>query len=236
MCLLAIHVKSAAGVPLLLAANREEAYARPSRAPEVFVDSPPVLCGSDAVQGGTWLGVNASALTVAVTNRSTSRSPAEPRSRGLLCRDLLRCTTAAAAADLAEREFQSGRYLGANYLVADPLEAIVIHGGDRIERVPLSPGLHVLTNGDVDDPGDARQNLARSMLRTANYQSTEEFIAAAQAVCRHHANDQGEQQSGRDETRDEEGGQDVSIIIRRPDRGTVSSSIITLGDAAEDCR
>lgn len=232
MCLLAVHARFSSQVPLLLAANREEAYARPSRPPEIQRDQPAVLCGTDVTAGGTWLGVNAAGLTAAVTNRRKQLVPLNPRSRGTLCRELLRCANVAEAAALAEDELRSGQYNGANYFLADRTSACVIHGGDVLERIDLPPGLHLLTNADVNDPADRRQRLARRMLAAPGYaaktgSATAAFVAAARTVCAHSAITTSQPAaSAVAESADDLA--DVSIILRGAERGTVSSTILTL--------
>ena len=55
MCTIAILFR-ATDVPLVVAANRDEPYARPTRPPEVI--GPAIVGGVDALSGGTWLAVN----------------------------------------------------------------------------------------------------------------------------------------------------------------------------------
>ena len=116
MCMLAILYKVAKNTPILLAANREENVSRPTQFPKIQSGTPRIVCGTDRVAGGTWLGVNQFGLLVAVTNRARVRPPLEPRSRGLLCRDLLDVRTARDAVESACKELSTGRYAGANYL------------------------------------------------------------------------------------------------------------------------
>ena len=101
--------------------------------------TPRVVCGVDRQAGGTWLGVNQYGLFCAVANRPKQIVPAEPRSRGLLCRDLLELRTAKEAAARAAKELATGAYAGANYVCADARYAAVVHGGNRIEVVELRP-------------------------------------------------------------------------------------------------
>jgi len=86
---LAIQYKSAKDAPILVAHNREEQLDRPTQAPRIQSGRPRVVCGIDRKAGGTWLGVNQNGLLVAVANRRKTVVPAEPRSRGVLCRELL---------------------------------------------------------------------------------------------------------------------------------------------------
>ncbi len=211
MCLFAIFYRRLPGAPVLVAANREERFDRPARPPHVQPGRPRVVCGIDEQAGGTWLGVNQHGLLVAVTNRRKSVLPPAPRSRGLLCRELLACRFAAEAAHLAFTELSRGRYAGANYLCADATSALAVHGGDRLSVVAIEAGLHLMTNADLDDPHDERLALARRLLRPGAPATIEEFLEAGRRVCT------------------AEG-----IVLRGPDRGTVSSSLVAVTAAAAD--
>src|SRR2546425_423394 len=101
------------------------ARAKPGSRRSLILDTP-----SMPQAGGTWFGVNERGVLVAVTNRLKSQPPPQPRSRGLLARDLLACPSAAVAADLAARELGQNRYAGCNLLCADADRALLLHGGD----------------------------------------------------------------------------------------------------------
>src|SRR5438094_573074 len=104
MCLLALFYRVAEDAPVVVGANREEFYARGGEPPSLHAGPLPFVAGVDPVAGGTWLGVNARGVLVAVTNRRRSETPPNPRSRGLLVRQLLALPTAKEAADVAARE------------------------------------------------------------------------------------------------------------------------------------
>ena len=110
MCVLAIQYKVARDSPLLIAANREEVYDRPTQYPRIYAGQPRLMCGVDKKAGGTWLGVNQFGLFAAVANRAKIVVPPEPRSRGLLCRDLLNFETAVKAANYCVKELHTGKY------------------------------------------------------------------------------------------------------------------------------
>src|SRR5437764_10042230 len=115
MCLLAIFFRVTDDAFLVVGANREEAYARGGLPPQLLDGPTRAVAGLDPVAGGTWLGVNEHGVLVAVTNRRKSQLPDRARSRGLLARELLGCSTAAAAVEQATRELDSGRYAGCNF-------------------------------------------------------------------------------------------------------------------------
>ena len=218
MCLLIVAYRVDPEAPILVAANREERFDRATLSPHVQPGPPRVLCGIDEQAGGTWLGVNEHGLLVAVTNRAKSSVPAAPRSRGVLCRELLACPSADVAAALAVDELSRDLYAGANYLCLDATRGAVIHAGDRLEALHVEPGVHFMTNGDLDDPGDRRLELARRLFcavtppgtsptspTTAPPTDTVEFIAVTARICGH-----------------------PEIVVRGPEGGTVSSDQVAL--------
>src|SRR5947207_9943071 len=112
MCLLAVLFRVAEDAPVVVAANREELYARGGEPPAVRDGPVPFVAGRDPLQGGTWLGVNARGVLVAVTNRVKSHPPARPRSRGLLVGELLAAASAAEAAERGMRALDGNLYAG----------------------------------------------------------------------------------------------------------------------------
>src|SRR5512145_1458577 len=84
--------------PLLVAANRDEQYDRPSAPPQVLGEEPKIIAGRDLRAGGTWLGINEHGVLAALLNRrvnSGTVSFPDARSRGLLSLDLLAHSSAA---------------------------------------------------------------------------------------------------------------------------------------------
>src|SRR5436309_9198000 len=101
MCLIALFFRVVEDAPLIVGANREEFYARGGESPRLLDGPVRAVAGLDPAAGGTWLGLNEHGVLVAVTNRARSRPPERPRSRGLLARDLLGCSSATAAVEKA---------------------------------------------------------------------------------------------------------------------------------------
>jgi uncharacterized protein with NRDE domain len=153
VCTLAIYFQTNATFPVVVAANRDEFYERPARPPALLAHDPWVVGGSDVRAGGTWLGVNACGLVAGLLNR---RSPTPPdptrRSRGLLCLETLNQRSVQAARALVQGE-EAHLYNPFNLLIAAPDAACVIgnRSGQMLET-PLPPGLHLLTNLELNDP------------------------------------------------------------------------------------
>ena len=150
MCWIAVLFHVNAHYPLIVAANREESRTRPSQAPFQWAGSPTVWAGRDELAGGTWLGVNASGLLAAVTNRPASSRDATLRSRGLLCLDTLRCESPGSAQSFFVDELSRRRFNPFNLLCASHSEGWV--GTWQGDIRDLTPGVHIVSNyGDVDD-------------------------------------------------------------------------------------
>jgi len=137
---------------VVIAANRDEFLDRPASPPIVIAHNPEVVAGKDLKAGGTWLGLNSHGLIAGLLNRRSDLSDAVAlRSRGLLCLDALGFARAADAADYVARQ-NGANYNFFNLLIAARDRAFVAYNRKgEIELTELDPGLHLLTNLDVDD-------------------------------------------------------------------------------------
>jgi len=212
MCILAIQYKTVRGAPILVAHNREERFDRPTQAPKIQSGKPRSICGIDRKAGGTWLGVNQHGLLVVAANRSKANVPLEPRSRGLLCRELLGMTNARRAVQHAVAELVTGAYAGVNYLCADAHFAAVVCGGNHVETHALPPGLHILSNGGLDDPNDERQEFIRRQLTLQKIESAVTFLAMASRTFARKPDTSGRR----------------GVVLTGGEFGTVSSTLISL--------
>ena len=156
MCTLALYLQQFDPYPLVVAANRDEFYDRAATGPQVIAHDPWVVAGQDLVAGGTWLGVNEAGMVVGLLNRRRPGGLAavDPtlRSRGLLALEMLHCRSPQEALSRL-RDEAGDRYNGFNLLLATPLAAYVAHNAGRnIAITALPPGVHLLTNLDLNDP------------------------------------------------------------------------------------
>ena len=90
MCLILIATNHHPFYPLIIAANRDEFYHRPTAPLAFWDDHPEILAGRDLQEMGTWLGVTKKGRIAAITNYRdpTDINPNAP-SRGLLVSDFL---------------------------------------------------------------------------------------------------------------------------------------------------
>src|SRR5207245_10650654 len=114
--------------------------------------------------GGTRLGVNQAGSVVGAATRCKCCSPASAKSRGLLCRDLLRANSARHAVDIALEERTANKYEGVNFVIADYESGWAVHGGDDPNVTELIEGLNIISGFDVNDMRDERQKLASRLL------------------------------------------------------------------------
>lgn len=218
MCLLAVLYRLVPESPILVAANREEFYDRPSHAPSIQSGKPRVLCGLDQRAGGTWLGVNQHGLFVGLCNRRSSSENFGNRSRGLLAREVLRCQSARKGVDKAMEELMTHRYEGLNLIVCDAESGWVIHSDQEQEVLPLEDGLNIIGNQNLNDPQDERVQLAHRLLTLQLLDSPVKFLAVASKVFA-----RSPASTGR-----------ASMIVRGPDYGTISSTLIALSPKPRD--
>jgi hypothetical protein len=144
---------------MLLAANRDEMLERAWDPPAAYwPEQPDIIAGRDRSGGGTWMGVNGHGVAAAVLNRPGSLGPAiGKRSRGELPLLALKCATAGEAAQ-AIAASDASAWRSYNLVLADRFGAIFVRGlgQGRPEVQSLSPGLHMVTAHDPDDPDSPR--------------------------------------------------------------------------------
>jgi len=228
MCTLAIYFKVAPQWPVIIAANRDEFLDRPASDPGVLNESPHVVGGKDLRAGGTWLGINEYGLVAGLLNRRPAEE-ANPnaRSRGMLCLDALRRSSAAEAAKYAGAE-RGGDYNPFNLLMASRDAAYVAYNrGSHIEVVQLAPGLHLLSNLDVDDFECPK--ISRSYSRFAELGENPQFqcdpLAARNAL--------GSLLADHSTQLDSRTGRPNALCLHLDAYGTRSSSLIFLGENGE---
>lgn len=148
MCLIVFAYDYHPRYRLILAANRDEFYARPTE-PAHWWRQPEILAGRDLQGGGSWLGIDRRGRLAAVTN---VRNPADllpgRRSRGELVPAFF--AQARPAADFAAA-VAGQDYPGYNLLLVDGSGA---HwSSNRAAPAPgLAPGEYALSNAALDTP------------------------------------------------------------------------------------
>jgi uncharacterized protein with NRDE domain len=151
MCLILFAHKVHPNYPLVLVANRDEAYARPTAPAAFWNDHPHVYGGRDLEQGGTWLGITRGGAIGAVTNYRRGNAPADStRSRGELVANYLRGNQRPADY-LARVRRNAEAYNGFNLILGDvdELRYFSNRGG---QMTVVAPGVHGLSNHLLNTP------------------------------------------------------------------------------------
>ena len=150
MCLIAWNWKPGSATPLLLIANRDEFYARPTAALHEWTDTD-ILAGRDLQAGGTWLGVSRSGRLAALTNhRDPTLQRADAPSRGKLVTGFL-SSNLSAEAYLKALSQQAADYNPFNLLVFDGTHLMGLES--RHARVlSLPTGVGAVSNADFQTP------------------------------------------------------------------------------------
>ena len=215
------------GFPLVLAANRDEHYDRPSATPGTINGELQIIAGIDLRAGGTWLGANGRGIIAGILNRrANGESPpfAGVRSRGRLCLDLLQCRSIAEAESFLRSHRL--RYNPFTAVIADRFDALVSYNnGTEIILQSLAPGLHVFSSAAQFDLHSAKAERAYSLFAKAargkNLAQSDgvDTIAALQPVLADHSLAADSADPG------------DAICVHREGSGTVSSSIVRFGAA-----
>jgi len=150
MCLILLAFQQHADYPLIVIANRDEYYARPTQNAHWWDDAD-TFAGRDLEAGGTWLGVNRQGHFAAVTNvREPGGMKAGKISRGELTRNYL-STTQTAEEYLQQLAAHDQDYAGFNLMLADQRGLWFYSNRDHgIKRI--QPGIYGISNGGFDEP------------------------------------------------------------------------------------
>lgn len=151
MCLVVLALRSIPGVPVLVAANRDEFHARPTAPAARWPGEPAIHAGRDLKAGGTWMGATQDNRFALVTNyREPGRNRADAPSRGALVEGWLR--GADTAGDYLTRLHAQGeRYNGFNLIVGDAGRAWYYGNRGDAPRELLA-GIYGLSNHLLDTP------------------------------------------------------------------------------------
>lgn len=191
VCLLIVVFQLVPEAPLLVAANRDERYDRPTEAMTVLRERDPrILGGRDLLAGGTWLAVNEHGLVAGLNNQPSAagRDPAK-RTRGELPLAFAKYADAAEAVAVVGAKLNPADYNPCWMLVGDrhSLFSVGLAGGDQPEIEQLEPGLHILENVPLGAPS-AKVDLVRRLVGSARPPGAgaAQMTAALEQVLRSH--------------------------------------------------
>lgn len=151
MCLILFAYNMHPKYQLVLAANRDEYYIRPTQPLAFWDDGTGILAGRDLKNHGTWLGVTQTGRIAAITNYRDPESLKENApSRGLLVSNFLAAKTSPLGY-LQDLQKIGRRYNGFNLLVGD--HSGLYYFSNRVNRIQrIETGLYGLSNRLLDTP------------------------------------------------------------------------------------
>jgi uncharacterized protein with NRDE domain len=151
MCLIAFAWQAHTDYPLVVVANRDEFYARPTQRADFWEDHPQIFGGRDLSAGGSWLAISRSGRLAALTNyRDPQQNNPAARSRGALVSDFL-------LSEMTAQEYAASirphcaDYNGFNLILSDT-QSLVYFNNQTREITTLKPGVYALSNALLDTP------------------------------------------------------------------------------------
>ena len=202
MCLIAFALGASTRWPLVIAANRDEYWARPTAplARWQTVSGPPVISGRDLQAGGTWMGMSPTGRVAFLTNVREAGPPSPTwQSRGsLVARWLTGGVDAIGNAEALRKMLQEEALAGAafggfNLVVGDTATGLWHWLSNRLDGLPvppaawpfcrLSPGVYGLSNAALDTPWPKTVALSSCLKTTiARSRSNEELTESLWAA------------------------------------------------------
>lgn len=186
MCIILLAHKAHPGYSLILAANRDEFYERPTARAGFWEDAGGLLGGRDLERGGTWLGVTETGRVAAITNfREPSVRITDAPSRGLLVSDFLRSHER--PEEYLERlATHASRYNGFNLIVAERHD-LYYYSNRADAPQALAPGLYGVSNHLLDTPwpkvARGKEALAEILARSDTVSPDDIFRLLADRTC-----------------------------------------------------
>lgn len=220
MCLILVAWRAHSAFPLIVAANRDEYYNRPTGLAARWPCAPKIIAGRDLEAGGTWLGISESGRFAAVTNVREPGVAKGAVSRGDLTRNFLE-------GEQAPEEYLSkldfAAYSGFNLLLSDG-ESLYYASNRGPRAQSLAPGIYGLSNHLLDSPWpkllSARKSFARALNTSQDNQSFFDILGDDEIVPDEELPDTGVPLDWERRL--------SAIFVRSPEYGTRASTIVTV--------
>jgi uncharacterized protein with NRDE domain len=178
MCLNIFSYKAHPDYKLIIAANRDEFYARKTEAAHFWTDKPNLLAGKDLEQGGTWLGITKTGKFSFITNYRDPKSfNKDAPSRGALVSDYL-------SGSLGPEQYlksldDTQRYNGFNLVAGDLTELCYFSNVENKIR-KLDKGFYAVSNALLDTPWKklvTGKNAVEAIINQKNFSANDLFFA-----------------------------------------------------------
>ena len=136
---------------LVVAANRDEFYTRPTLPAAFWSDHPAILAGKDLQEGGTWMGISTTGRWAGLTNyRDPSSYKPQSPSRGHLVQNYL-CSNDTPQSYIEHLDNGGAAYNGCNLLLGNHESLSYYSNREKLIR-KVEKGVHGLSNSLLDVP------------------------------------------------------------------------------------
>ncbi len=222
MCLIVFSWKQHPDYQLIVAANRDEFYARPTLQSHIWETDPPVIAGKDLQAKGTWIGITTTQRFAALTNyRDLANLKAEAPSRGELTTNFL-LGNDSAREYLEKLQVSAKSYNGFNLLVGTAEELYYFSNYEHKIR-KLEAGLYGLSNHLLDTDWFKVRRAKEKFAKTIQTNFTSNDLFEMMQDSNEAQNDQV-QQTGLSQEKEK---MLSSMFIQSPQYGTCCSTVIT---------
>lgn len=182
MCLITLAIHAHPDYPLIIAANRDEFFARETQSLHPWQDHP-IIAGRDLEAGGTWMGLSPTGRIAMVTNyREPLKHSQANRSRGELTTDFL-TSDQSAETYLSALNKNQNEYQGFNLIIGDLKALLKQQSGlnyvsNRLDTDSPCPnvlkrGIFSLSNALLDTPWPKTQQSSLAMRQAVDNIGTE---------------------------------------------------------------
>lgn len=166
MCLILFALNEHPKYKLILAANRDEFFNRPTLTADFWEENNSILGGRDVKSKGTWLGINKSGRFIAITNyRDPKKERKDMLSRGELSKEFLNSGT-----DIPTfvSKISKDKYNGYNLLLSDDSFENMYHYSNVTDRLSkIKDEIHGLSNHLLNTPWPKVEKAKDSLTNTA---------------------------------------------------------------------
>lgn len=223
MCLIVVGWQAHPAFPLVVAANRDEFYARPSAPAAYWSDAPEIIAGRDLEASGTWLGVTRQGRFAAVTNVQNLVSRRGAFLVASLTRNFLQ--GGQSASDYLGG-LERSAYSGFNLLLSDG--KMLCYASNRGPIVQtLEAGVYGLSNHLLDSPWPklltARQRFSAALSKLPDQQQFFDILADDEIVPDNELPDTGVPLDWERRL--------SAIFVRSPNYGTRASTVVAVNAA-----
>jgi len=153
MCLILFALNQHPKYKIVIAANRDEFFERPTLNANYWAENNSVLGGRDVQSGGTWIGLNKNGRFIAITNyRDPNNAISNAKSRGDLSKKFL-LQNDDVPTFLSDVSINKAQYNGFNLLLSDDAFDTLYHYSNISDQPnKIIDGIHGLSNHLLDTP------------------------------------------------------------------------------------